>query len=129
MAMSKGKKILIVDDELDILTYFEALFEDSGYDTVGAVNGIEGFELAKSEKPDLITLDITMPTQSGLKVYRQYKKHPALKNIPIIIITAVDDFIGAYFDEHKDLGPPEGIFYKPFDPRKIMKLIAKILSG
>jgi CheY-like chemotaxis protein len=128
MVMNKAKKILIIDDELDILTYFEAIFQDNGYDAVSAMNGVEGFELAKSEKPDLITLDITMPTQSGLKLFRQYKQHPELKNIPIIIITAVDDFMGAYFDELKNLGPPEGIFYKPIDPRKIMKLVAKILS-
>ena len=126
--MGNPKKILIIDDEVDILSYFEAIFQDSGYHAVLATNGVEGFELAKSEKPDLITLDITMPTQSGLKVYRQYKKHPELKNIPIIIITAVEDFMGAYFDELKELGPPEAIFYKPIDPRKIMKLIAEILS-
>jgi CheY-like chemotaxis protein len=126
--MGKPKKILIIDDELDILSYFEAIFQDNGYNAVVAMNGIEGFELAKTEKPDLITLDITMPTQSGLSVYRQYKNDPELKNIPIIIITAVEDFMGAYFDELKDLGPPEGIFYKPIDPRKIMKLIAEILS-
>ena len=126
--MNKAKKILVIDDELDILTYFEAIFQDNGYDSVSAMNGVEGFELAKSEKPDLITLDITMPTQSGLKVYRQFKTHNALKNIPIIIITAFDDFMEAYFDELYNLGHPEGIFYKPIDPRKIMKLVAKILS-
>lgn len=126
--MSNAKKILIVDDEPDILTYFEAIFKDSGYDTVLAVNGVEGVELAKSENPDLITLDITMPTHSGLKIYQQYKKHPALKNIPVIIITAVDDFMTTYFDELKEIRAPEGVFYKPIDPRDMMKLIAEILS-
>ena len=126
--MGIAKKILIIDDELDILSYFEAIFQDNGYDAVSAMNGVVGFDLAKSEKPDLMTLDITMPTQSGLKLYWQYKLHPELKHIPVIIITAVDDFMGAYFDELKDLGPPKGIFYKPIDSRKIMKLIAEILS-
>ena len=71
--MSETKKILIVEDEQDILAYFEAIFQDNGYDTVSAKDGIEGFERAKSEKPDLIALDITMPKQSGLKIYRQFK--------------------------------------------------------
>lgn len=62
--MSKSKKILIVDDEEDVLTYFEAIFNDDGYDTILARDGIKGFEVAKSEIPDLITLDITMPKQS-----------------------------------------------------------------
>ena len=69
--MSAKKKILIVDDEQDVLAYFEAVFQDSGYDTVLARDGFEGFELAKSEKPDLITLDITMPEHSGYHHYRR----------------------------------------------------------
>ncbi|MGB5993306.1 MAG: response regulator, partial [Desulfobacterales bacterium] len=114
--MSETKKILIVEDEQDILAYFEAIFQDNGYDTVSAKDGIEGFELAKSEKPDLITLDITMPMQSGLKIYRQFKDHPELKNIPVIIITAHDDFLGVFLNDLKECTPPEGIFYKPIDP-------------
>lgn len=126
--MIETKKILIVDDEKDVLTYFEAIFNDNGFDTVLAQDGIEGFERAKSENPDLITLDITMPKQSGLKIYRQYKNHPELKNIPVIIITAVDDFLGIFLDDLKEYAPPEGIFYKPIDPEKLLKLIVEILS-
>jgi CheY-like chemotaxis protein len=126
--MSETKKILIVDDEQDVLTYFEAIFQDNGYDTVSAKDGIEGFELAKSEKPDLIVLDIAMPQQSGLKTYRQYKGHPALTNIPVIIITAVDDSFRIFLDEIKELAPPEGIINKPIDPQELLKVVAEILS-
>jgi len=58
--MTDKKKILIVDDEPDVLTYLTALFQDNGYDTLTAEDGVKGFDLAKSEMPDLITLDITM---------------------------------------------------------------------
>ncbi len=126
--MSERKKILIVDDEQDVLTYFEAMFQDNGYDTVSAKDGIEGFELAKSEKPDLIALDITMPQQSGLKTYRQYKEHPALKNIPVVIITAVEESFSIFFDELKEFAPPEGIFNKPVDPKELLKVVVEILS-
>ncbi len=126
--MNESKKILIVDDEEDILTYFEAIFNDYGFDTVLARDGIEGFERAKSEKPDLIALDITMPKQSGLKIYRQFKDFPELKNIPVIIVTAVDDFLEIFLDDLKEYATPEGIFYKPIDPEKLLKLIVEILS-
>ena len=126
--MSETKKILIVDDEQDILTYFGTIFQDNGYDTVTAKDGIEGFELAKSEKPDLIVLDVTMPKQSGLKTYRQYKGHPALTNIPVIIITAVEDSFRIFLEELKEFGPPEGIFNKPIDPQELLKVVAEILS-
>ncbi len=128
MVMRENKKILIVDDEEDVLTYFEAVFQDNGFDTVSAEDGIEGFELAKSEKPDLIVLDVTMPKQSGLKTYCQYKRHPALKNIPVIIVTAVNDSFKVLLDELEDLEIPKDIFYKPIDPQALLKVVAEILS-
>lgn len=127
--MSETKKILIVDDEQDILTYFDTIFQDNGYDTVTAKDGIEGFELAKSEKPDLIVLDVTMPKQSGLKTYRQYKGHFALTNIPVIIITAVNDSFKIFIDKLKEVEPPEGILNKPIDPQEILKVVRGILSN
>jgi CheY-like chemotaxis protein len=126
--MHKTKKILIVDDERDVLTYFEAVFQDNGYDTVSAVDGIEGFERAKSEKPDLIVLDITMPKQSGLKTYRQYKRHPALKNIPVIIVTAVNDSFNVMLDELEEFELPKRIFNKPIDLQALLKVVSEILS-
>ena len=126
--MRETKKILIVDDELDILTYFEAVFQDNGYDTVSAENGIEGFERAKSERPDLIVLDVTMPKQSGIKTYRQFKRHPALKNIPVIILTAVDDSFEVLLDELEEFELPKGIFNKPIDPQALLKVVSEILS-
>jgi len=128
VVMNKTKKILIVDDEQDVLTYFEAIFQDCGYDTVSAEDGVEGFELAKSERPDLIVLDITMPKQSGLKTYRQYKSHPALKNIPVIIVSAVNDSFKVLLDELEDLGLPNGIFNKPIDQQDLLKVVRGILS-
>ena len=129
VVMSETKKILIVDDEQDILTYFEAIFQDNGFDTVTAKDGIEGFELAKSEKPDLIALDITMPKQSGLKIYRLFKDHPELNHIPVIIITAHNNLFETFTDDLNEYAPPEGIFYKPIDTKRVLKLITKILSA
>jgi len=126
--MSETKKILIVEDEQDILTYFEAVFQDNGFDTVSAEDGIEGFELAKSEKPDLIVLDVTMPKQSGLKTYRQYKSHPALKNIPVIIVTAVNDSFKVLLDELEEFELPKGIFNKPINPQVLLNVVSEILS-
>ncbi len=126
--MSKKKKILIVDDEQDVLAYFEAVFQDSGYDTVLARDGLEGFELAKSKKPDLITLDITMPEQSGIKTYYQFKKHPALKKIPVIIITATDESYKNFLNELNGFSTPEVFLSKPIDPEELLKVVADILS-
>ncbi|MDF1591557.1 MAG: response regulator [Desulfobacterales bacterium] len=126
--MSKNKKILIVDDELDIVTYFEALFQDGGYDTITAFNGEQGFEIAKSEKPDLITLDITMPVQSGVRTYCQYKIDITLKNTPVIIITAADDSMSSFLEKLNGITGPEGFVNKPVDPEKLLQKVAALLS-
>jgi len=89
--MSGNKKILVVDDEQDVLFYLSTLFEDNGFDTITAENGIEALELAKSELPDLITLDITMPEQSGIKTYRYLKNDINLQNIPVIIVLRLEN--------------------------------------
>ena len=126
--MNAKKKILIVDDEQDVLAYFAAVFQDSGYDTVLARDGFEGYELAKSEKPDLITLDITMPEQSGIKTYYQFKEHPALKEIPVIIITATDESYKSFLNKLNGFSTPEAFFSKPIDPEELLKVVAEILS-
>ena len=74
---SKGdfmaKKVLIVDDDADIRTFVVTVLEEHGYDPLIAKNGEEGMELVKKEKPDLVVLDILMPKQSGIKMYRELK--------------------------------------------------------
>ena len=89
-----AKKILIVDDEPGIVSYLEMLLHDNGYETVTASNGKEGMESARREKPDLVTLDVTMPEASGTRFYKEIRTDPALASIPIIIVTAVTGYGG-----------------------------------
>ncbi len=126
--MSEKKKILIVDDEQDILTYLTALFEDNGYDTLTAEDGIKGFDLAKSEKPDLITLDITMPDQSGVRTYRYYKGNDKLRDVPVVIITAIGDSMRSFLKKLAGFPEPEGFMNKPIDENKLLDMVASLLS-
>ncbi|MCW8816309.1 MAG: response regulator, partial [Ignavibacteriaceae bacterium] len=68
--MGSKKKILIIDDEDDVITYLSTFFTDNGFETITAINGKDGFEKAKIVKPDIITLDISMPEESGVKALR-----------------------------------------------------------
>ena len=126
--MSEKKKILVVEDEEDVLTYLTALFHDNGYDTVSAVDGVEALEIARTEKPDLISLDIAMPDQSGLRTYRQYKKDAELKDIPVIIVTALGDSIRSFLKRLSGFPEPEGFMAKPIDEEKLLKMVADLLS-
>ena len=126
--MSKKKKILVVEDEEDVLTYLTTLFQDNGYDTVSAVDGVEALDRARTEKPDLISLDIAMPDQSGLRTYRQYKKDDELKDIPVIIVTALGDSIRSFLKRLGGFPEPEGFMTKPIDKEKLLKMVADLLS-
>jgi CheY-like chemotaxis protein len=123
-----GRKILIVDDEPDIVTYLTTLLEDNGFTTIAAVDGREAFASAKSEKPDLITLDISMPEESGVKAYRQLQGDPVTKDIPIIIVTGISADFERFIRSRKQVDPPAAYFEKPIDPEKLLKTIREILG-
>jgi len=126
--MSPKHKILIVDDEPDVLDYLIAVFEDHGYGVVSAPGGTEAYELASSIKPDLITLDITMPGQSGVKTYRNIKNDPELKDIPIIVVTATVNSPQSFMDLLNEFPGPEGFLNKPVNTEELIQITETLLA-
>ena len=128
------KKILIVDDEPDIVSYLEMVLQDQGYETYTAVNGNEAMEAVKRDRPDLVTLDITMPEASGTRFYKEIRLDPDLSSIPVIIVTAVtglggDKYAYEKFISNRRLVPaPEGFFPKPIDRGEFLNAIGEILG-
>ncbi|MBI5498825.1 MAG: response regulator [Deltaproteobacteria bacterium] len=128
------KKVLVVDDEPDVVTYLETLLRDNGYATIGAANGQEGMEKLRAERPDLVCLDITMPVESGIRFYRDLRSDPALSGIPVIVVTAVTghgadpapfrNFLGT----RRQFPPPEGFFSKPIDRDKFLAAVKSVLG-
>ncbi len=122
------KKILIVDDEADVLKYLETLFMDNGFDTVTAVNGTECLKKASSELPDLITLDISMPSESGVRAFRDLQDNKATMNIPVIIITGISGEFQKFISTRKQVHPPVDYFEKPIDKDKLISRVKEILK-
>ncbi len=128
------RKILVVDDEKHIVTYLETLLGDNGYETVSAFDGEEGIEKARTEKPDLVSLDITMPKASGMRFYRELKEDPDLTSIPVVIVTAVTGYAGdpdefkKFMSTRKQVPPPEGFVAKPIDKDELLDTLAGILA-
>lgn len=89
--MASGNKILIADDEPDILEIIEFNLQAQGYDVTTAKNGDEAFEKAKQVKPDLIILDIMMPGKNGIEVCKMLRMIPAFKQTLIVFLTALSD--------------------------------------
>jgi len=121
-----AKKILIVDDEPDMVTLLTTLLEDNGYETVSAYNGIEGMEKVQSDNPDLITLDITMDKETGIKMYR--KLCQAGSQIPVIMVTGISDALGTFLGRYKDTTEPAGYFEKPIDNEALLAKIKELIG-
>lgn len=135
-AQEMKKKILVLDDEPDVVAYLTSLFEDNDFIVVSAMDGEAGMEKARSEKPDLITLDISMPEKSGIRFYREIKADPDLKGIPIVVVTGVestqDGGTGKDFERflstRKQVPPPDAFIMKPIDEAELLGAIGKLLS-
>jgi CheY-like chemotaxis protein len=124
--MAEKKKILIVDDDLDILTYLSTLFEDHGYGTILAKDGEEARRQVEAQPPDLITLDISMPEKSGVKFYREMKEDDRWKSIPIIIVTGVSGGFDKFISSRHQVPPPEGFIAKPVEQEEILDMVKKL---
>lgn len=124
-----GTKILIVDDDPDLVEAVSMLLEAEGMIPIAAYGGVEGLAKAKSEKPDLIVLDVMMPDKDGYEVSKELSKDEALSGIPVIMLTAVGDYIGSTHYSHasgKDL-VADDFFQKPVDPQALVDRISELL--
>jgi CheY-like chemotaxis protein len=130
---NEKKKILVIDDEPDVVAYLETLLQDNGYETTGVSNGRDGMERVKANRPHLICLDITMPEESGVRFYRDLKEDPALRAIPVIIVTGVTGYAGdpeglkKFLSTRRHLPPPEGYFSKPIDQAEFIAKVRQLL--
>lgn len=115
------KKILVIDDDLNIRDYLVSLFTDNGYDAYLAGDVKEGIKEAAKIKPDLITLDIEMPGEWGPRFYRQLSQDPELKNIPVIVISGLSGHQYAVVKAVASLT-------KPFDREELLKIVKDTLN-
>jgi len=129
-----AKKVLVVDDELDVRTFVSTLLETSGYKPLPAVDGKEGMVIARREKPSVVILDVMMPNESGIGMYRELKTDPDLKNIPVIMLSALSrkTFFHSQkvMDEYKGEKIPEPAAYieKPAEPDELLEAIEACLK-
>ena len=129
------KKILIIDDDPDVVLFLTTMLKDQGYSTAEARNGQEGIEKAKEELPDLILLDLMMPQKSGISLLSDLKKDAELKKIPVIMVTGVSGETGidleSFFQRSSTAGEddgvirPQGLIEKPVNPEKLLRMVKK----
>jgi CheY-like chemotaxis protein len=115
-----AKKILVVDDDPNVVYYLVGLLHDNGYETCSAESAPEAFEVLQKEKPDLITLDIDMPDVTGPQFYRKYTKMDEFKDIPVIVVSGLAK-------PHLAIKKAKALVEKPFDRDELLKIIKDII--
>jgi DNA-binding response OmpR family regulator len=126
--MADRKKILIVDDEPDLVQWLTVFFEENGFETITAFDGAEGFAIAESEHPDVISLDISMPEESGVKMYRKLHESKTTTDIPVIILTGVSSEMERFIKTRKQVPPPAAYFEKPVDKEKLLSKVKELTA-
>jgi len=127
------KKILIIDDEPDVLLFLGTLLRKNGYDVCEACNGEEGLQKVINEKPDLVCLDLLMPEKTGIKMYREMRKDDKLKKVPVIMVTGFSSPEIGYSDfkkfiHERTIPSPEGYIEKPINKEEFLKAVQEVVG-
>ena len=119
-------KVLVCDDERHIVRLIQVNLERQGYQVVTAFDGKEGLEKIRSEKPNLVVLDVMMPYMDGFEVLKNLRREPETENLPVIMLTAKaqdkDVFEGYHYGADMYLT-------KPFNPMELVTFVKRIAQG
>jgi two-component system, OmpR family, alkaline phosphatase synthesis response regulator PhoP len=121
-----GNKILIIDDDVDLIDAITTLLDAKGYEVISAENGNDGCKKAKAENPDLILLDVMMTKKTeGFDTARVLKDNAETKDIPIIMVTGIRKEMNLPFGftPDSDFLPVKAVLEKPVKPEILLKLV------
>jgi len=131
--MMAKRKILIVDDEMDMRIFMTVLFETSGFEPVVANNGKDGLHHARTLHPDLIILDVMMPEEGGALMYKGLKEDSILSKIPVIMLSGVKKEVFLHYlkmlnsSGKNNLPMPDAYFEKPPEPDLILNETKRLI--
>ena len=118
------KKVLIIEDNVDILEILRELMSAEGYMVFEAFTGEEGMKIVKTIQMDLVLVDCKLPYKSGRNVIEFMRKDPALKSIPVIIISALDE----YSNDSPDKSGYQAWINKPFDIHNVLQTVTMVMQ-
>jgi CheY-like chemotaxis protein len=130
----KENNILVVEDDLHMRIFITTVLETNGYNATATKDGKEGIQKAREAPPDLIILDVMMPEEGGVSMYRQLKTDNKLKNIPVVMLSGVESETFAYSLKMMNIGledplpEPEAYVEKPPKAEELLKIIERLLE-
>jgi len=120
-------QILVVDDEPDMVAFLCAWLEDNGYATSSANDGDQALQSILKQRPDLVLMDLNMPHQSGIQLYRELQDRESLRTIPVIFVTGLAQY-QIFNTTCSPLPEPAACIEKPIDLEYLQHTIARILD-
>lgn len=121
-----GKRILIVDDEPDLVEVLSIIFRAYGYETELAHDGLTALQMIAERRPDLVLMDVMMPRMNGLEACRKLKEDPETRDLPVVLLTAKAHDA----DKSSGLGAgADAYLAKPFDNAQLLSIVERFLSG
>lgn len=129
MESAMASRVLIIDDEPDVRLYLKMVLEQNDFDVMTATSVHEGYERLTEQIPDLVCLDIMMPKESGIRLYRQMKENVNLKGVPVLIISGVAtnrDFDFRSFVSDESVPPPDAYLEKPIHVEEFLKTVTSL---
>ena len=127
-----GNKVLVVDDDPDVVEYLSSFLEDHGYEVASAGDSASARETVARFRPDAVLLDVMMPGKSGLDLLISLRTDPRWRDIPLVVITGDDkileDDCQSYLGSHQGVRGPDGVLSKPVDRRTLLAVL-KVLPN
>jgi len=121
------KRLLFIEDELALQKTLGDMFRRNGYEVISALNGKAGIELANKEKPDVILLDLILPKMDGFEVLSNLKKTEETKEIPVIILTNLDNI--SDIDKALELGAKIYLVKANYSQEEVVEKVNQVLSS
>lgn len=122
------RKVLVVDDDEDIVSLLKLQLEKAGFEAYGATDGQQGIYQALAVQPDVIVLDIMMPRMDGTEVCARLTQNPATRGIPVIFVSGLENKQDELRHEHQ-MGSPRFILAKPLSFPTLLRRITELLAG
>lgn len=128
----RESKVLIVEDDPDIVDYLSSFLEDEGFEVAAANRSSTAFALIDAFAPDIVLIDAVLPGRSGLELLVNLRRHPRWSDLPLVVVTGNDklleDDCQSYVGAHEGVRGPDGVLGKPVDLEVLMLIISKLLG-
>lgn len=127
----EARVVALIDDEEDVITYFRVALEDHGYRVVATSDPSEALGLLESSKPNLVCLDLLMPQRTGMSLYSALRRHPRLKDVPVVILSglAVRDELPRLLGQAGGLPAPERFLEKPAEIEQFLAVVDELTAN